>query len=149
MQDAGKTLLKDTQRYTEKLVHPHFFSVSVAFFSLLAAGCEDTSYQKKTAQVTGIVTIEGKPLTFGAISFSPVTTGKESAKSAEGSVGEDGKFSLSTYVVGDGAVVGKHRVTLGSPDPKKRLPGEIPKDYELEVKPGSNHFEIVLLPRPR
>lgn len=137
-----------------RFVEKRFFSSTVFSFRVFAplaiaiglAGCGDTSYQKTTAKVTGKVTAGGQPLTFGEIIFSPLATGTDSGKAAIGSIGEDGTFTLSTYVAGDGAIVGKHKISLSAVDPAKTLPGKLPKDFQLEVQPGSNTFEISLEP---
>ncbi|MBA4029638.1 MAG: hypothetical protein C0478_01795 [Planctomyces sp.] len=112
----------------------------------LMTGCADNSHQKSTASVKGTVSANGQPVTFGEIIFSPIATGAEGGKSAIGTIREDGTFTLATYISGDGAIIGQHRISISPVDPTKKLPGKLPKDFQLEVKPGSNTFEIKLEP---
>jgi hypothetical protein len=57
--------------------------------------------------VSGIVTIDGQPLTYGHIQVLP--TGWRPASSK---IGSDGRFMLTTTVSGDGCAVGSHTVTI-------------------------------------
>jgi len=117
----------------------------------------------RTAPVKGVVVSQGQPVTAGTISLQP----KEVAGAAEGKTGRpatgeiqgDGSFVLSTYQPGDGAVVGKHRVTFmpkaagaesyeDRPTPSPYV-GLMPKEQEVEIKPGNNELTIELVPMPR
>ncbi|MBA2112911.1 hypothetical protein [Bremerella alba] len=73
---------------------------------MLCSGCFG---QKglETAPVTGIVTYNGKPLPYGRVSFRP-----PAGSPATGEIQSDGRFSLSTYGNGDGAIVGTHQVSV-------------------------------------
>jgi hypothetical protein len=84
------------------------FSVAIVALWLTQGGCESKS-GLETAKVRGSVTLDGQPLS-GSVSvlFEPETAGKM----ATGLVQHDGSFELTTYVAGDGAVVGKHRVAI-------------------------------------
>jgi hypothetical protein len=75
------------------------------FLSLLA-GCDD---RPARVPVSGIVTIDGRPLKRGNIKFVPVN-GRPSA----GKIGEDGQFTLTCYDGNDGALIGTHRVQVAS-----------------------------------
>ncbi len=55
---------------------------------------------------SGTVNYLGKPVEKGVIHFVP-----EKGRSASGEI-ENGKFTLTTYEPGDGAVVGQHKVSL-------------------------------------
>jgi hypothetical protein len=59
--------------------------------------------------VSGIVTIDDKPLDRGNIKFVP-KNGRPSA----GSIGKDGRFTLTCYDGNDGALLGSHRVQVAS-----------------------------------
>ena len=125
--------------------------------SMLLSGC-DGGGEIATARVTGTIKTEsGEPLPSGIISFRPQQVNAEgnSGKSAFGEI-KDGEFTLTTYRSGDGAVVGTHKVFLSeSPRPDEDfidkntvLPEkhgcDIGSDFkELEVKSGSNTFDIV------
>ena len=57
--------------------------------------------------VSGTVLIDGEPLTKGSIMVIP-----EGERPAGGSIGPDGRFSLSCYALNDGVVPGTHHVTV-------------------------------------
>lgn len=124
----------------------HFGSVgALALLTLSVFGCSGSSNPVATAG--GTVTMDGKPLSDLVVTFTPVAAAdaKEGpGKSATGNTGADGKFKLSTYKMGDGAIVGKHKVTVFASGVNPKPPGNLPKDFTLEVKPGSNDFDIKL-----
>lgn len=80
---------------------------AAAMFVLSGCGGE-ASGQRETARVQGTVTYQGQPLTTGTVFFVPEGGGP----TAEGQIGEDGTFELTTYEEGDGAVPGKHGVMI-------------------------------------
>src|SRR6476620_3166559 len=71
---------------------------------LLLAGC---NRGPKMVPVTGKVIYNGKPLEFGVVMFQP-----PSGQPAQGKIQPDGTFTLSTYRLNDGAVVGKHKIRV-------------------------------------
>jgi hypothetical protein len=77
---------------------------------VLIVGCSGNDFP--TARVEGTVRCNGVQLTSGVVYFAPLGTDGQpiSGKSGGGVVGPDGKFTVSTYSEGDGAVVGRHRV---------------------------------------
>jgi hypothetical protein len=70
------------------------------------AGC--SRGDRPVARVSGVVTYNGKPLTTGTVMFVPI----ESGPPAYGKIEPDGRYKLSTYSSGDGAVIGKHAVMI-------------------------------------
>lgn len=56
---------------------------------------------------SGRVVIDGQPLETGFVRFIP-----ESDRPATGRIGRDGRFTLTTYDDGDGAVAGTHRIEV-------------------------------------
>lgn len=86
-------------------------------------GCSNRDFP--TAPVEGIAKCNGTVLTSGVVYFSPV--GKDgqqlAGKSGGGVVGADGRFQVSTYFEGDGAVVGRHRVVWQAEDEHEGDPG--------------------------
>lgn len=131
--------------------------------AVLVVGCADSNAHP-TARVTGKVTFDGQPVTGGAVTFSPKSTGAaEPGKVAIGNVEPDGSFVLSTYGENDGAVVGMHQVTYAAPagelppgkeewepgeEPTKSKYAELaPKTPDVEVKRGSNDL-VIELTRP-
>src|SRR5262249_3000951 len=79
---------------------------------LLFSGCAGSDAGKpKVAPVSGKVTKKGgQPLTHGDITFTPSEGG--SGQIATGQIGPDGSYTLTTFNTGDGAVLGKHKVTV-------------------------------------
>lgn len=135
-------------------------------------GCSGGAKQAATGKVSGKVTYEGKPVEAGSITFTPVTTGASAetgvaAKPAGGSIQSDGSYTLTTYVDGDGAIVGRHTVTFfpsapqapassgGEPgkhdETRAESPykGLMPKESEVEVKEGTNEINVDLVPNPK
>lgn len=74
--------------------------------AMLFSGCS-RSHELETAQVRGIVTLDGKPLQAGAVMFMPPR-----GRAATGIIQSDGTFTIGTYDPGDGAVVGRHNITV-------------------------------------
>jgi hypothetical protein len=129
------------------------------------AGCGGAD-SHPVAPVKGKVMFEGKEVTQGSISFTPIGGEKEKkgpGKPAESEIASDGTYALSTHGNKDGAVVGKHRVSF-SPPPgpsfanseeyakakakgldKAPYEGLVPKTPEVEVKSGSNEINIELV----
>lgn len=116
-------------------------------------GCGSKEVLPETAPVSGTVTLNGKPLKNGTVTFHP-EEGK--GNPGYGEIREDGTFDLTTYELRDGAVLGRHKVTIevfeaapGGPPP---LPGTeskistVPRKYaspetsplRFEVKQGEN-----------
>jgi hypothetical protein len=83
----------------------------------------------------------------------------QSGKAAYGTI-EDGKFVLSTYGDRDGAVIGKHRVSIteawredeeyldeNTIQPPKHGCEISPESREVEVVEGENFFELKAVPK--
>lgn len=120
-------------------------------------GCRNSTHQLETAPVSGKVVLDGKVLDQGTIVFiSP------RGRTSTGEIGADGTFTLSTYVEGDGAIVGENRVAVfvgTSSELENALPvkSPVPARYgsvttsglSFEVKPGqANEFVVELTSRP-
>jgi hypothetical protein len=86
------------------------------------------------AKVSGTVTHQGKPLTYGSIMFEPDTARGSSGPPAIGTINKDGSFVLSTEAAGDGAVVGAHRVAIIGLDPAGATPEAALPDPEVDPK---------------
>lgn len=92
---------------------PRWKVIGVAICSLGLAGC-GSGGQFPVAKARGEFLVDGKPLTVGRVMLSPIASGENTTKAgrpAFGDLNAEGAFVLSTYGDGDGAVVGKHRVT--------------------------------------
>ena len=136
------------------IVRKHIFG-----FVAILVGC---SSGVKTAQVSGTVTLDGKPLANAHVVFQPVATGAKVNVGA-GSYGitdSSGSFTLRLVTTDQpGAVVGTHRVEINlrnetddDRDPKLRpTPKVLPSKYNREsalqfnVEPGGStaaNFEL-------
>jgi len=115
------------------------------------------------AKVSGSVTLDGQPLTKGAVQFMPDGSKGTTGPMATGKIGPDGKFTLTTSTPDDGAQVGFYKVAVScweevpfdpnnpkAPPPPKSL---IPERYAdagmsgltAEVKSGTkNEFTFEL-----
>lgn len=151
---------RNTPRSRARSLGWSVFASATAMFLISLPGCRNSS-PLPTAEVTGIVTTQdGKPIESGRIVFGPLDVNEEglSGKAARGNI-ENGKFELTTYNRGDGAVVGRHRVALRE---LTSLDEELAREYDLppkhgckispefeevEVKSGSNYFEFTAIPR--
>jgi hypothetical protein len=84
-----------------------FARVAPYLIVVAAVGCGDGRPER--VPVEGQVLIDGVPLTFGQILFH-----SKNHRPAAGKIQSDGRFMLTTYVKGDGCVVGSHEVTVNS-----------------------------------
>jgi hypothetical protein len=83
-------------------------SVAIALLALItvaAAGCGDG--RAKRVPVSGVVKIDGVPVTTGFITFVPTE-----GRSASGDIDAQGRFTLSSYEPGDGVLIGTHNVEV-------------------------------------
>ena len=103
------------------------------FFAAAAVGgCGSNS---KMAAVSGSVTYRGQPLANAQVNFAPVAGGPI----ATGQTDASGKFQLGTMSINDGALVGKHKVSVVARGPNRPLrPGEVgsgvPGDTALAIR---------------
>lgn len=86
-----------------QLVGPGFV---LPLFVAALAGCGPS--RPPTAPVEGVVTLGGQPLEGAAVTFTPV----EGGRPATGATDAQGRFRLSTFDPGDGAVLGEHVATV-------------------------------------
>jgi hypothetical protein len=68
-------------------------------------GCGDGRPQR--VPVAGTVLIDGKPLTYGFVTFFPAE-----GRSATGQINKQGEFILSSYEQGDGTLAGSQQVAI-------------------------------------
>ena len=76
---------------------------------VLAAGCSGSD-RPATVPVSGTVTLNGQPVADAQVSF--MTDG--APRAAFGTTDAEGKFRLTTFEENDGAMVGKHTVTISN-----------------------------------
>jgi len=120
-----------------------FLSVLVSVVGLtVLSGCGGPT----TAAVSGRVTYKGKAVNQATIIFAPVpkTEGAlESGKPANGFSDGDGKYQLSTYKPFDGALIGKHKITVMLEDTNP-VRCKRPQYFTMEVMAGDNKLDIEL-----
>ncbi|MFK7736498.1 MAG: hypothetical protein AB8B50_10735 [Pirellulaceae bacterium] len=95
--------------------HPTIVLMLLATF--LSAGCSQTDpNRKETVEVSGEVYVAGKPVEGVMVGFH-AESGLDKAQptNTKALTNADGKFSASTYEVGDGAPLGKYQVTFTWP----------------------------------
>ena len=123
-------------------------SLSIVCFSIALACCGCGAKSYPLAKVSGRVTKAGQPVSGATVLFQPM------ASSADGGAGPgsfgltdaEGRYELKTYNdKTEGAVVGRHRVTVNLP-----LPPGIPEDgmvdpslmSPLSFRDGSLQIEV-------
>jgi hypothetical protein len=83
----------------------------------------------KPMGIKGKVTLDGAPLSGASVEFVP----EDGGHSAVGTTDSDGKFSLTTYKPGDGALRGEYRVVVKK-SPQGALPQPDRSDKEAMKK---------------
>ena len=78
----------------------------VAIYCAFVIGCSNDS---GLTSVSGIVTVDGKPVTEGTIMFYP-TGGRPAASQ----IAPDGSYELTSFKRGDGVPAGNHKVTISA-----------------------------------
>jgi hypothetical protein len=118
------------------------------------AGCEG---RPRTVPVRGRVTYQNRPLAGGTVTFVPFAPGPASV----GTIQPDGRYALTTFLPGDGAVPGRYAVMVVAVAPTTyRLPEEapgpdmllVPRKYAShrtsgltrDVGPGDNVIDLPL-----
>lgn len=120
----------------------------------LTTGCN--GFEKfPLAPVEGEVRCEGKPVPFAMVYFVPVQEGDSvlTGKSGQGVTDREGKFRISTYEPGDGAVTGSHTVRVA---PSSSTDPDCPADLShtkivqtVQVVKGMNHVVVDVPQRSR
>ena len=98
---------------------PYKLAVLLAAAALPSLGCGGSD-RPKTIETTGIVTYKGAPVEGAQVMFTSPT-----ARPATATTNAEGRFELTTFEPGDGAVEGEHQVTITKTE---RVPGEDPKN---------------------
>jgi hypothetical protein len=124
-----------------------------AILLVALAGCSS----KMAADVSGKVTLDGKPIGPGDVVFTPAS---HSSNAATGTIENDGSYFLKTGRTA-GLVPGKYQASLSVREPPANFhPGDrpppgrllIPEKYQLpntsglefDVQPGHNTIDLVL-----
>ena len=73
--------------------------------AVVVAGC---GVQSRTSPVSGVVTLDGKPLAGASLHFVPQGSGRDSTGESDAS----GQFTMSTFKPRDGVVPGTYKVVV-------------------------------------
>jgi hypothetical protein len=92
-----------------KVILNSWCAVAVAIVTV--SGCSGVK-TPPVGQVGGIVTLDGQPLTKGQVQFLPDSSKGTKGRMAVGLIGTDGRFALTAFKPGDGALVGFHKVVI-------------------------------------
>jgi len=125
----------------------------VLFVVGASTGCSGDSFS--TADVTGTVTVDGKPMAGIMLEFEPGRVGKKILPTAYGMTDAAGHYEVSR--VGGpggkpGAVVGKNTVRLSTPEGSGSKVHPYYADqgaFEREVAEGDNVFDFEIESRPK
>ena len=116
--------------------------LTVAVCTLLS-GCNTKGYD--LAPVSGVVTLDGKPIPGTLVNFQPV--GKDGKVPGPGSTGrcdEAGRYSLKTIRDDPGAVVGTHRVRIYSFSPESPVSQDSGVGLPKEQFPNRYNYDSSL-----
>jgi len=86
-------------------IRPFLFVATLSAILVILNGC-GPSYPQ-TFPVSGTVRLAGQPVAGAAVVFTP-----DEGQQATGTTDKSGRFELSTFQLGDGALPGTHRVTV-------------------------------------
>lgn len=130
---------------------PRLAAVLIATVVCGAAGCRRSG--PELAPVTGVVTLDGKPVAGKQVSFSPknFTPNTQSGRSSTGLTDEEGRYELFYTAQRKGALITTHTVTINTPEwANPPSPENIPERYridtilEAEVKDENNVIDFEL-----
>jgi hypothetical protein len=139
-------------------------SLSIALaLVILAGGCGEKTPRPKEypGLVTGVVTLDGKPLGTGTITFIPDVAETEGGRPGLARIETDGSFWVGSANTTKpaGLLPGKYRVTVLAMKPDPTGTGKpiavpiVPERYtevdstpfvDIEVQEGKNHFSFDL-----
>ena len=151
---------------------PGFAFLSAAAFMGLVVGsvvigCKPGANRPATVPVSGTVTLKGSPIAGATVSFQAV----DGSRSSVAITDESGRYELTTFVRGDGAVPGEYKVAVTKvtqavvesvpgakyeppsgpiPEPKNQLPAKYAdadkSGLKFTVTNGSNAADFSLAP---
>jgi hypothetical protein len=103
---------------------PFLNLAGVSILLLLTTGCSDG--RPSRVPVSGQVLIDGRPLAHGQIQFIP-----QGSRASRGVLDEQGRFTLSCFDKGDGAIPGLHTVVIFGSEPlsSTKMIWHAPKKY--------------------
>ena len=87
---------------------PKLMTLILVVCSLSSGGCGDgapsVSGSLSEGTVTGLVTLQGKPVSTGQVKFNPANSSRKDAAQRSASIGPDGRYTLKT-LIGDNTAV--------------------------------------------
>jgi hypothetical protein len=86
--------------------------IFIAIACTVAVGCGGNISAPRTAPVSGIVMVKGKPVAGVKVTFHPQFDMGKVKFTPSGETGKDGRFTLSTAAPSDGAPPGDYLVTF-------------------------------------
>jgi hypothetical protein len=107
----------------------HLLPISLLLLPFTFLGCGDSA--PPTYKVTGVVTLDDKPVEGATVTFTPAGGGQDQ-KTAVGTSMAGGKYELTTFSGGDGALAGPYKVTVSK---LQYAPGENPNSPKKESAP--------------
>jgi hypothetical protein len=116
-QTVPRTLIANTRGFNlVELLVP----IAMAGILIAASGCGDK--RKSVAPVSGIVTLDGKPLAGGSVIFQPAAAPGSTiaGKGSTAGCDDQGRYTLTTIDGQPGAIVAEHRVRIYGPKNQKR-----------------------------
>lgn len=119
--------------------------VVMVFAAAGVVGCGDAAM----APVTGVVTMDGKPVADAIVVFQPQPADGEpyaSTTRAMARTDAGGVYQLSTIDRHDGAAVGTHKVSIASNEKFGKPVGVLPANFTVEVKSGANTIDLQIEP---
>ena len=109
----------------------HWIAATISLLCGVTCGCGDG--RPDLAAVSGRVTIDGQPLTKGSISFIPAK-----GRQAGGAIESDGRYVLTCFEKGDGAILGDYKVAVNGVEylSETLLKWHAPKKYSNPATSG-------------
>jgi len=134
-------------------VHSYRFPVCLSLTALLIAGCGGGGEAPpELGEVTGVITVDGKPASGLYVTFEP-----EGTRASTGETNDEGRYVLYFNQDNPGAAVGSHVVRITQLADAERKPEDeinIPSNYNVDsglradVKAGENSFDFSLETNP-
>ena len=121
-----------------------FLSSLLVVFSVAVSGCSGSTDQPEVGEVTGVVTLDGKPVPGLNILFQP-----EAGRAAVGMTNEQGEYELQYLDGVSGCKIGPNTVGFDWPPESPNavaIPAKHtgPNAFKFDVKPGDNVFDITM-----
>lgn len=124
------------RRFESRTSNPSTLTLHLRRFTVLCliatlVGCGEGRPHR--VPVSGRVTIDGKPLTHGIVRFVP-----QNDRPSGGVLDSEGRFTLTCFDPGDGAVLGLHRVAVAGDERLNatRVRWHAPPKYASHIQSG-------------